>query len=410
MYPVQIAAGLLAASSLVFCASLQARPYAGVSGLAAAADSAATAGTNPAGIARFDEKAFRGELIFIQSESEWESQRGEAGDSVISDSSTTIVVPSVSLLLPINEQFNFGFTVLGFGYSDDFGDWPGKYFIESYDSVSVSAYPSISYRINNRWSIAGSLALNYASFTQERAIANLLDPGFSDGSSELETDGFDVGFGLSTLYEISDRTRVGLVYNSELDPTQDGEAKFRGLGPNTEMTLDKAGFLGADVEVKSTSPQSVLTGIYHEFENDHSLVIDLAWSDVSNFELSEYYFDGEQFAANEANWQDIWALSAAYTWPATERWMLSAGGFYVSSMVEDDDRTFMLRMDELWGFGFAGEWQWTEDRTVEVNLSYLTIGDAPVESPSVPILGSVTGEYNQRDIFLLRVAVDLGAL
>ena len=90
--------------------------------------------------------------------------------------------------------------------------------------------------------------------------------------------------------------------------------------------------------------------------------------------------------------------------------MLSAGGFYVSSMVEDDDRTFMLRMDELWGFGFAGEWQWTEDRTVEVNLSYLTIGDAPVESPSVPILGSVTGEYNQRDIFLLRVAVDLGAL
>jgi long-chain fatty acid transport protein len=219
-----------------------------------------------------------------------------------------------------------------------------------------------------------------------------------------------VGFGLSTLYQLSDRTRLGLAYNSEIDPTQDGEAKFRGLGPNTDQVLDKAGLLGADVEVKSTSPQSVLAGIYHEFENDHSLVVDLAWADTSNFELSEYYFDGEQLSANKASWQDVWALAAAYTWPAGDRWMLSAGGMYVSSMVEDDDRIFMLRMDEIWGLGFASEWQWTEGRTVEVNFSYMTIGDAPIESPSVPLLGSVTGEYTQRDIFILRVGLSWGGL
>ena len=400
----------LAMYLLTFSSGLLARPYAGVSGLAAAADSAVTAGTNPAGMARFQERTMRGELVLVQSESEWEGQLGEGNREVTSDDSTTIVVPSGYLIQPINEQFSFGFTVLGFGYSDDFGDWPGQYFIESYESISISAYPSLSYRINDKWSVAGSLALNYASFTQERAVANLLDPGFKDGSSELETDGFDVGFGLSTLYEISDRTRIGLVYNSELDPTQDGEARFRGLGPNTEMALEKSGFLGADVEVKSTSPQSLLAGIYHEFENDHSLVVDLAWSDFSSFELSEYYFDGEQLAANEATWQDIWALSAAYTWPLNERWMLSAGGMYVSSMVEDDDRIFMLRMDEMWGLGFAGEWQWTDERAVEINLSYLTIGDAPIESPSIPLLGSATGEYTQRDIFILRVAVNFGGL
>lgn len=110
--------------------SLDARPYAGVSGLAASADSAATAGTNPAGAAR----------------------------------------------------------------------------------------------LNDRLSIAGSLALTYANFSQERAIANVYDPGFEDGKSELETDGIDVGFGLSALYELSGQARLGLVYNSELDPTQDGEA------------------------------------------------------------------------------------------------------------------------------------------------------------------------------------------
>jgi len=401
---------VLVTCSVAFSSSMQARPYAGVSGLAASADSATAAGTNPAGIARFDAPAMRGELVLVQSESEWEGRLGEGGREVTSDDSTTIVVPSGYMVRPINEDFTFGFTILGFGFSDDFDDWPGRYFIESYESVSISAYPSIAYRINDRWSVAGSLALTYASFTQERAVANVLDPGFSDGSSELETDGLDVGFGLSTLYELSDRTRIGLAYNSEIDPTQDGDAKFRGLGPNTEMALDQAGFLGADVEVKSTSPQSLLGGIYHEFENDHSVVVDLAWADFSNFELSEYYFDGEQLTANEATWQDIWAISAAYSWPISDRWMLSAGGMYVSSMVEDDDRIFTLRMDEMWGLGFAGEWQWTEDRAVEVNFSYMTIGDAPIESPSVPLLGAVTGEYSQRDIFILRVALNWGAL
>ena len=398
-------AALLSASGIAL-----ARPYAGISGLAASADSATTAGTNPAGMARFDAPAMRGELVLVYSESTWEGSLGETERDVTSEEDTTIAVPSGYLVRPINEDWAFGFTILGFGYSDEFGDWPGRYFIESYDSVSVSAFPSLSYRINDQWSVAGSLALNYSSFEQTRAIANVFDPGFGDGSSELETDGLDVGFGLSTLYQLSDRTRFGLVYTSELDPTQDGEAKFRGLGPNTEKVLDEAGFLGADVEVKSTTPQSVVAGLYHEFENDHSVVFDVAWSDFSEFELSEYYFDGEGLSAHEATWQDIWAFSGAYTWPVSDRWMLSAGGVYVSDSVEDDDRIFLLRLDSMWGVAFAAEWQWREDRLLEMNLSYLTIGDAPVESPSVPVFGSVSGEYSQRDILIFRLALNLGAL
>ena len=248
---------------LVFSVSGLARPYAGVTGLAAAADSAATAATNPAGATRFHEFAAKLEIIGVQSESEWRGRIGDDGPELASDDSTTVLVPSGYLIQPINESLAFSFTLLGFGYSDDFGDWPGRYFIESYDSLSVSAFPSLAWRINDQWSVAGSLALSYASFNQERAVANLFDPEFGDGRSELETDGFDVGFGLSTLYEWSERTRFGLVYQSELDPTQDGEAKFRNLGPNTEAVLDRAGFLGADVEVKSRSPQGVLAGVYH---------------------------------------------------------------------------------------------------------------------------------------------------
>jgi long-chain fatty acid transport protein len=390
--------------------SAHARPYAGVSGLAASADSATTAGTNPAGMVRFDAPAARGELVLVYSESTWEGRLGDSGREVTSEDDTTILVPSGYMVRPINENWSFGFTILGFGYSDDFGDWPGRYFIESYDSISVSAFPSLAWRINDRWSVAASLALNYARFEQTRSVANLFDPGVADGSVELETDGLDLGFGLSALYQLSEQTRVGLAYTSELNPTQEGKAKFRDLGPNTEQVLERAGFLGADVEVMSTTPQSLLTGLYHEFDNDHSLVVDLAWSDFSSFELSEYYFDGEALSTNTATWQDIWALSTAYTWPVGDRWMLSAGGLYVSDGVEDDDRIFLLRLDDMWGVAFAAEWQWKPDRRVEMNLSYLSIGDAPIASPAIPVVGPATGKYTERDILIFRLALNFGPL
>ncbi len=396
--------------ALVVAQSALARPYASLSGLAAAADSAATAGTNPAGITRFDESSQRVELIAFFSESEWEGTLGETELGYSSEDSSEIVVPAGYFIKPINDRFSFSFTVLGVGFSDDLGDWPGRYFIETYDSVSISAFPSIAYKVNDKLSIAGSLSLTYAIFEQERAVANFLDPGFDDGSAELDTDGFDVGFGLSMLYEVSDRTRWGISYLSEVDPSLDGDSKYRGLGPNTEAVLDEAGILGADVEVNSRTPQSLLAGVYHEFENDHAFTIDVAWSDFSRFKLSEFYFDGETMAETDNEYQDIWAVSGSYSWPLNERWMLGVGGLYASSGVEDKHRTMTFRLDDLWSVGVEAEWKWTEHRNLFFGLSYMTIGDAPVDSPEIPVIGRASGEYTSRDIFMLRVGLTFGAL
>lgn len=107
----------------MFSNGLQARPYAGVSGLAASADSAATAGSNPAGMSRLSGPAYKLELVLVQSESEWEGRLGDGEREVSSDDSTTIVVPSGYLVRPINEDFTFGFTMLGFGYSRAGNRW-----------------------------------------------------------------------------------------------------------------------------------------------------------------------------------------------------------------------------------------------------------------------------------------------
>ena len=393
--------------SLLNVGTVQSRPHAGFSGLAASADSAFTAATNPAGITRFTEPAYRLEIFGFFSESTWEEQL--AGRNREVESSSDVVVPSGYLIRPISDKYSFSFTLLGAGFSDDLGDWPGKYFVESYDTINLSAFPSLAYRVDQKLSVAASLALTYVSFDQARKVANVFDPGFGDGRSTIETNGFDVGFGLSMLYQLDEGTRWGLSYNSEMDPSQDGKVRYQGLGPNTEAILEASGRRNTEVEVHSRMPQSLVMGLYHEFANSHAVTMDLAWSDFSRFKLSEFYFNGEATVENEANYDDIYALSVGYSWPVASRWMLSAAGLYVDDMIEDNERTMMLRMDSMWSLGIAAEWQWTNDRALHFGVSYMQTGDSPVTTPEIPSIGSLSGNYTKRDTLIVRLGMTFGA-
>ena len=387
-----------------------ARPYPFGTGMAASADSALTASSNPAGISRFTVRAVEGELLWFASESEWESEFSDSGEQFNSKDSGDTVVPRVALIQPINDRFSASFTFLGTGFSDDLGDWPGRYFIESYDSVYISAFPSLAYRVNEQWSVAASVAITYSSFKQERAVRNIFDPGFGDGRSEIETDSVEFGFGLSTLYQSSERTRWGLTYQSEIKPKQDGDNDLSGLGPNTEAVMDGLGLLNSDVTVESTSPQSVMAGMYHEFVNDHAVTVDLVWNDFSNFRLSEFYFNGEAFAETDVNYNDIYALSTSYSWPVSDRWMLGVGGLITNEMIDDDERTMTLRLDALWSAGVAAEWQWTDSRRVKMSLSYIGLDDAPVVTASIPGPGSLEGKFKSRDTLLFQIGVNWGSI
>lgn len=77
-------------------------------------------------------------------------------------------------------------------------------------------------------------------------------------------------------------------------------------------------------------------------------------------------------------------------------------------MVDDDERTLTLRLDSLWSAGVGIEWQWTDRRVVDVTLNYLKLDDAPVTSPPLDPVGSVTGRYVDRETIWLNVGLSFG--
>lgn len=382
-------------------------PHPVLTGMAAAADDASVAGKNPAGMTRFDERVMRGEVFAFLPDNTWEGQLGNGATFRLTEDEST-VIPSGNMVMPLRDNYWFGFTILGSGFSEDFGEsWPGRYFITEYDLVYISAFPSIATKVNDRWSIAGSLAITYTSYEQDKAVINVDDPA-NDGRLNIDTDGFTVGFALSTLYEHSDRTRFGFSYRSELDPELDGNANFSDLTDATEAILDAAGLLGANVDVTSRQPQSILAGLYHEFGDTSSLSLDVVWSDFSEFQLSEIYVNNNQITQSDVDYEDIWALSVGYNRPLTERTRIGFGFMITDDMVDDDERTMTLRLDSLWSAGVGIDWQWTDRRVVNVNLNYMKIDDAPVESPPLGPLGTVTGRYADRETIWLNVGLNFG--
>ena len=405
---------LLLVIALLFSAVSSGVAYAGPyplgTGLAASADSAQTASSNPAGISRFSQRAVEGDILLFTSESEWESEFSGTGAQFNSKDSGETTVPRFAIIQPISDKFSTSFTFLGTGFSDDLGDWPGRYFIESYDSVYISAFPSLAWRIDDQWSVAASAAITYSSFEQERAVRNIFDPGFGDGRSKIEADSIEVGFGLSTLYQSSARTRWGLTYSSEINPQRDADNELSGLGPNTAAAMRRLNILDADITIESTSPQSMVAGVYHALPGNAAVTVDLAWLNFSNFRLSDFYYNGQSFARNDPEYNDIYALSTSYSWPVSERWMLGVGGLVTNQMIDDDERTMTLRLDALWSLGLATEWRWTDSRRVKMSVSYMGMDDAPVSTPSIPGFGSLQGKFTSRDTVLLQVGMSWGSL
>jgi len=171
----------------------------------------------PAGIARFAQRAVDADLLWFTSESQWESEFSGTGSRFDTKNSVTPSCPGSRSSSPST--------------TDSPRRSPSSHGLLRRSRRLArpllhcklrlrlrQRFPSLAYRIDDRWSAAASAAITYSSFEQERAVRNLFDPGFGDGRSRLEADSVEVGFGLSMLYQSSERTRWGLAYRSEINP------------------------------------------------------------------------------------------------------------------------------------------------------------------------------------------------
>lgn len=120
--------------------------------------------------------------------------------------------------------------------------------------------------------------------------------------------------------------------------------------------------------------------VVHEFENGWSATFDAIWVEFSRFGLTEITVNDQDLEETDMNFNDFWIFTAGLGFPITPRFEGRIGAMYLEQPVDDDDRTFSFALDEVWGVGVGVNYERANKDRIDLNLTLLNTGEAPVDT------------------------------
>lgn len=254
-------------------------------------------------------------------------------------------------------------------------DWTGRYLNTEVKLLTMTFYPSIAYRVNNWLSVGGGPQIMRA----ELELKAKAPP--PNGNGEVKIDGNDVafGFGLGALFEVSERTRFGVVYQSEIEPEFDGDVKLSPPG------------LEAGTDTKITLAQFIKVSGYHELNDRWALLGTVGWEDWSAFK-DVNISTGRGSQKIPRNWDDTWKFAAGVHFRPVDKWLLQLGFSYDTSPVDSKDRTADMPIDRQIRYATGVQYKWSDRLSVGGQFVYADYGKAKINNDLLK------GDYKRNDI------------
>lgn len=345
-------------------------------GSAAAARDAETAFLNPAGMMRLDDT----QLLFTAMPTILDFRFNP-------DAATTIgggdggnqggFIPAAAFYaaIPINDRVAAGFSMTSPAglIIDPDDNWAGRNWTTKSALVALNFEPSVGVRITDKWSVGAGVDVQYLTFEQELVGPLLGAPLKIDG------DSWDVGFSASVLWEMSEATRFGLRYRSQIAHDLSGD-----------LTVTA----GRSISTSFTLPMSVTLSGYHDLNDKFSLLADFGWTDWSAFDNNVISFDATGASTElPRNFKDTWNFSLGAHYHLNEDWMLMFGGGYVSSAVSDADRTPDLPVDQQVRGSFGAEYVISERWKVGGSYTFAWLGENKIDQTRLGA-GRIVGDYS----------------
>ena len=257
-------------------------------------------------------------------------------------------------------------------------DWTGRYLNTEVTLLTITLNPTLAYRVTDWLSIGGGPQIMYATLEMK------LRAPPPNGSGKVKIDGDDVEFGydLGALIEISDRTRLGIIYQSEMTPEFSGDIDFSGPAAPADA--------GTDTEI--TLAQFIRASIYHELNEQWALLGTVGWEDWSAFDNINIS-TGQGSKNIPRNWDDTYKFAAGVHYRPVKDWLLQLGIAYDTSPVDSKDRTPDMPMDRQIRYATGVQYQWSEAVSLGGQFVFADYGKAKIKNDLL------RGEYERNDIF-----------
>ena len=287
-------------------------------------------------------------------------------------------------MLSLTDDLKVGMSVFSVAGAslDPNNNWAGRFQLEKISLLTITANPSIGYRVTDWLSVGAGFQAMYADMEFKLAAPPINPPAGGDGRVKVDGNDWAFGYNFGALFELSPRTRVGVTYVSKMEPSFDGDLSVKtGAG---------AGF-SADSELKFTFPQLVRVGAYHELNEQWALLGTVGWEDWSSFDSFEISTDlGGQ--SIETDWKDTYHFSGGVHYRPTKDWLLQAGITYDTSPVSNSNRSAEIPMDRQIRYAVGVQHQFTERMSLGGSFEYIDLGNAKISS------SGLQGDYQDNRI------------
>ncbi|MFK5915667.1 MAG: outer membrane protein transport protein [Woeseiaceae bacterium] len=423
-------------------------------GASAIAEDASTTYFNPAGLSKLkgEQVVVAGHIVVVSSPFTNNGSTlstavpfgtGGALSGSNDDGSTTPFIPNFYYSKELNERWTLGFGINApFGNASEYSDtWVGRYHATTSDITTINFNPSASYKVNKGLSVGFGVNVQYI----EATLANQLDSSLickgavtkaqiaggatqanaviaanatcssapiglgtigdvtTDSSVSLNGDDWSLGWNIGLLYDISDATRIGLAYRSNVKHSLSGTADFTRGGNLGLILTTSTAFTSTGISSGIDLPESLSLSLYHEVDSKWSILADATWTKWSNFDTLDVDFSDplQTDSSTPENWGNSMRYSFGVNYKPDSKWIYRAGlaldetpiptAEDVTARIPDNDRIWLSlglghKLSDTLGF--------------DVGYAHLVFDDITINN-TIPVVGhTLTGSYKvDVDIF-----------
>ena len=337
-------------------------------GATAGAENNSYAYFNAAGLTRHKGKQFNigGTYIAPEASAHNIKTTGSGETSDVHNIVHSAIAPNMSYSQQIDDKFTFGLGInVPFGMVTKYDDsWAGAADGVTSKVTAVTTTPMIAYKATDKLSLGVGLPIQYF---KAKLTSN---PGFD---VKIEGDTVDVGYQLSALYELSDKTRFGVNYRSEINHKLKGEVESN--------NSPYAAVHNQDITARIDTPAMLSVGAYHEINDKWAVMAEyqrVFWNSFDSIDI--YGAENPAFSSHTPeNWEDtdFYAIGASYQ--IDDQWKLRLGLAYDEAAVKVDYRTPRVPDSRRIWYSTGLEYKYNDNLTFDMGFTYIQAKEARVE-------------------------------
>ncbi|BFM15074.1 outer membrane protein transport protein [Maricurvus nonylphenolicus] len=351
-------------------------------GAAAGVNDASTVHHNPATMSRLEREQWMASGGIVYSSVEFDLERNSLVNGTDAGDDAGGLAPGASVFYVnphFNGQWSWGISAAALAGSVlDYDDsWAGRFQATEVNLATVGVAPGLSYQVNDWLSLGANLQLVYARLEVK------LEVPIVNQEAKIDGDDTRLGYVLGAAAELTPHTRIGLVYQSELDFEFSGDAKLPA---------------GSNVGVDTGLPLAAYTrlALTHELNDAFNLHATWGWDDWGSLDNVNLTTNSGGVAL-AANWDDTYHYALGLEYKASAQWTFSTGVAYDTNPVSKYDRNAQLPVDRQVRYAFGAQYQQRDNFSLGGQLVYADLGKAKIEG-----LG-YGGEFETNQVFFISI-------